>query len=124
MLQRAPGPDPRPDDGDSRPTPNRRRANVVTMIFALTILIPSMAGFIMKFYEFVQAFQTDTQGAFAITPMVNYLLASLGFLCLLIWAAWNGMFHDLEAPKQTLLTYDALLDQQEAEERLRKSRSL
>ena len=113
MLQRAPSPDrPEPDSGR-----NRQRANWITLIFALIILFPSMVGFVMKFYEFVHTFQSDAQGAFAITPMVNYLLASLGFLCLLLWSAINGMFHDMEAPKETLLTYDALLDQQEADAR-------
>ena len=41
-------------------------------------------------------------GAFAITPMVNYLLASLGFLCLLLWATRNGMFRDIESAKERL----------------------
>ena len=58
---------------------------------SVAILVPSMAGFVMKFIEFMRTFQGETDGAFAITPMLNYLLASLGFFCLLIWATFNGM---------------------------------
>ena len=42
--------------------------------------------------------------------MVNYLLASLGFLCLLLWAAVNGMFHDMEKPKRIMLRREMMLD--------------
>ena len=104
MLQRL------PEHEDDRPDRGARRANWVTLAFAIIILTPSMIGFVMKFYEFVHTFQGDAEGAFAITPMVNYLLASLGFLCLLLWSAINGMFHDMEAPKRTMLAYDAMLD--------------
>lgn len=79
-------------------------------MFAVIILIPSMIGFVMKFAEFVHTFQDDAQGAFAITPMVNYLLASLGFLCLLLWSIANGMFRDMETPKQIMLERDMMLD--------------
>ena len=88
----------------------RRRRSMVTLIFAVLILTPSMLGFAAKFVEFIHTFQGETEGAFAITPMVNYLLASLGFFCLLVWATLNGMFHDIEKPKQTMLDNDAALD--------------
>lgn len=88
-----------------------RRRSVLTLIFAVIILIPSMMGFVSKFYEFIHTFQGETGGVFAITPMVNYLLASLGFFCLLVWAAINGMFHDLEQPKHLMLERELTLDQ-------------
>ena len=74
-----------------------RRKTMVTLAFAVIILIPSMLGFGAKFLEFIHTFRGESGGAFAITPMVNYLLASLGFLCMLVWAILNGMFRDLEA---------------------------
>ena len=95
------------DDGSPR---GRTRSRWITICFAVVILTPSMIGFGMKFYEFMHTFQGDSQGAFAITPMVNYLLASLGFLFLLIWAAFNGAFKDMEAPKHLMLERDWMLD--------------
>ena len=92
------------------PSPARRRAWIVTVIFAIVLLIPSMIGFVMKFIELVAIVRGDSDGAFAITPVVNYLLASLGFLCLLVWATVNGMFHDLEHPKFTMLETERELD--------------
>ena len=49
-------------------------------------------------------------GAFAITPIVNYLLAGCGFLLLFAWAARNGMFRDIEAPKFQMLENERRLD--------------
>lgn len=86
------------------------RTQIVTLIFAVPILLFSGVGFAAKFIEFIHTFQGDAAGAFAITPMVNYLLASAGFFCLLVWATLNGMFRDIEEPKRTMLEHDALLD--------------
>ena len=52
------------------------------------------------------------EGAFAIAPIVNYLLASAGFLFVLLWATANGMFHDIEAPKYRMLEREEELDKQ------------
>jgi len=82
----------------------------VLVVMSVLILVPSMVGFVMKFREFIRTFQDSTDGAFAITPMLNYLLASLGFFSLLIWAAANGMFRDIEEPKYRMLEIDAELN--------------
>ncbi len=84
---------------------------IVTLILAVGILIPSMLGFVNKFVEFYHVARGEADGAFAFTPMVNYLLASLGFFCMLIWAIGHGMFHDVEAPKHTMLENERRLDQ-------------
>ena len=86
---------------------------VVTIIFAVLILIPSAIGFVMKFMELINLSQGDTDGGFAITPVVNYLLASAGFFFLLLWAAINGMFNDLEHPKFTMLENEEMLDKRQ-----------
>ena len=96
-----------------RNTSSRTRT-IVTLALAVLILVPSMLGFVAKFVEFVNTYRTETGGVFAITPMVNYLLASLGFLCLLAWAATNGMFHDIERPKHTMLEREAALDRSQS----------
>lgn len=84
--------------------------NQVTLLLAVLILLPSLWGFGSKFVEFVILARGDVDGAFALTPVVNYLLASLGFLCLFGWAIGNGMFHDIERPKETMLENEAMLD--------------
>lgn len=90
---------------------SRSRTRWITLAFAVIFLTPSMIGFGMKFAEFIHTYRDDAEGAFAITPMVNYLLASLGFLCLLLWSAVNGMFRDVEQPKRLMLQREMMLDE-------------
>ena len=89
-----------------------RLRNQITLVLAVAILIPSVWGFGSKFVEFVRLYRGEVDGAFAIAPIVNYLMASAGFFLLLIWATANGMFHDIEKPKYTLLEREKELDAQ------------
>jgi hypothetical protein len=82
----------------------------VTVLLAVLILIPSGYGFVGKFVELVRLARGQPDGAFAVAPVVNYLLASLGFFCLLLWAAAHGMFRDIERPKYELLAREARLE--------------
>lgn len=86
------------------------RPRLVKTFFALVILLPCAYGFGSKFWELIVICRGDMSGAFAIAPILNYLLASAGFLLLLGWAAANGMFHDIERPKQTMLDQESWLD--------------
>ena len=95
-------------------TPSRRRRRL-TLALAAGILLPSLWGFGTKFVELVRLAQGDAEGAFAIAPVTNYLLASSGFLLLFFWAAANGMFHDIERPKYTMLDNERRLDEQRAD---------
>jgi hypothetical protein len=99
------------------PSPARqaRRLNVTTVILAVFILGPACYGFGKKFVELV-SLVGDEEGSFAILPVVNYLLASLGFAMLFVWAMLHGMFRDVEAPKQAMLENEALLDAETADE--------
>jgi hypothetical protein len=102
------------------PTTSRRgtttRAQMITTIaFALVILVPSLLGFANKFREFILLYRGDVDGVFAITPIMNYLLASLGFFCLFFWAIYHGMFRDLEGPKFTMLDNERKLDEEESD---------
>ncbi len=81
----------------------RRRMRIIMWVMAVAVLVPSLYGFGTKFLEFIALYRGDAEGAFAISPVLNYLLASLGFLCLFGWAALRGMFRDVERPKFTLL---------------------
>ena len=86
----------------------------ITLILALLILPISLWGFGSKLIEFISVYRERTDGAFAVAPILNYMLASAGFFLLLLWAAMNGMFHDIEGPKHTLLEREAELDAQQA----------
>ncbi|MGE0609392.1 MAG: hypothetical protein AB7O62_20035 [Pirellulales bacterium] len=99
-----------------------RRRQWLRLFVAAAILLPCLYGFGTKFRELVLLYQGDAEGAFAIAPILNYLLASAGFLLLFGWAAANGMFHDIERPKHTMLENEALLDAQEASGSLRHER--
>jgi nitrogen fixation-related uncharacterized protein len=101
---------PVPTESNKRPRRRRSLAWIVTIVFAVVILIPSMLGFVMKFMELIHLTQGESDGGFAITPVVNYLFASAGFFFLLLWAAVNGMFNDLEKPKYIMLDNEELLD--------------
>lgn len=92
------------------PEKNRSTAWTITVFFGVLILIPSLIGFLMKFTEFISVAEGTGSGQFAITPIVNYLLASAGFFFLLMWAAFNGMFKDLEHPKFVMLETEKELD--------------
>jgi hypothetical protein len=88
----------------------RRSQVITTIVFAVVILVPSLLGFANKFREFILLFRGDVDGVFAITPIVNYLLASLGFFFLFFWAIGHGMFRDIERPKYVMLETERKLD--------------
>jgi hypothetical protein len=88
----------------------------ITIAMAVLILIPSGYGFIGKFIEFVHIYRGEPGGEFAVAPILNYLLASAGFFCMLLWAAWNGMFRDVEKPKTDFLANEQLLDRDQPAE--------
>lgn len=95
----------------TQPAPAASRlAHWVTAGLAFAILLPSLYGFVGKFIEFVVLARGDAGGVFAISPIMNYLLASLGFLCLFGWAAAHGMFSDIERPKYSMLETERQLD--------------
>lgn len=98
----------------SMPKKRLSQRAAVTILLAVLILVPSMIGFVNKFIEFFNVTQESGAGLFAVAPMLNYILASLGFLCLLIWAAFNGMFHDIERPKFAMLENESLLNGESA----------
>ena len=88
------------------------RTHWLTWFFSALVLIPTILGFANKFLDLILVVQGDYDGAFAVTPIVNYLLATAGFLCLLIWTAMHGAFQNLDAPSHAMLENERLLDQQ------------
>lgn len=90
--------------------------NLSIQIMSVVILGFCCYGFGTKFIELVRLVVSEDasaqEGVFAVAPLMNYLLASAGFLCLLGWATMHGMFRDIEQPKQTMLEVNAQLDSQ------------
>ena len=82
-------------------------------ILASFIIVGCLLGFAEKFIQLVRVIWGDPDGVFALTPIINYLLASFGFLLLFGWAAANGMFRDVEGPKYTMLETEQKLDESE-----------
>lgn len=89
-------------------------SSLFTLGSALLILLPALLGFSRKFYAFLLEAWGSDDGVFAVMPIINYLLATLGFLLLLGWAAFHGMFRDIEQPKRTMLETQNQLDMLEA----------
>lgn len=89
------------------------QARLKTLIFAMLVLIPSGFGFGRKFNELLLLTRGEVDGAFAITPVANYLLTSVGFFFLFCWASMNGMFGDIEKPKRIMLEVERLLDERD-----------
>lgn len=84
----------------------------LTWLFAAIVLIPTILGFSNKFLDLILVMQGDEEGAFAATPIVNYLFATAGFFCLLLWSAAQGAFHDLNEPSRTMFENEQRLDRQ------------
>lgn len=97
------------------PTASTARRPWVTGLLAVVILVPALVGFGKKFLEFLSLIGNE-EGSFAVAPVLNYLLASMGFLLLFGWAVLHGMFRDIEQPKVDMLRREALLDELAAEE--------
>jgi hypothetical protein len=91
-----------------------RKRSRITLVLAVVILVPALLGFGKKFLEFL-ALVNDEEGSFAVAPILNYLLASLGFLMLFGWAILHGMFREIEQPKHKMLQNERYLDEESAE---------
>lgn len=87
-----------------------RRNRVWFWFFTLLVLIPTVLGFANKFLDLLVILQGDDEGAFALTPVINYLLATAGFLCLLLWTAAQGAFRDINQPSRDMFENERQLD--------------
>ena len=86
------------------------RTHWLTWFFSALVLIPAILGFVNKFLDLALVVQGDEDGAFAVTPIVNYLFATAGFLCLLLWTAGQGAFQDLDGPSHAMFENEQRLD--------------
>lgn len=96
-------------------TPSVRAQRWMTLVFALAVLIPSGYGFTRKFLELLALTRGGSDGVFAISPVLNYLLTSVGFFFLFCWAILGGMFGDIERPKYAMLETERMLDEEDGD---------
>lgn len=89
---------------------NVHRTHWLTWVFAAIVLIPTILGFSNKLLDLVLVMQGDEEGAFAATPIVNYLFATAGFFCMLLWSVTQGAFRDLDEPSRVMFENEQCLD--------------
>lgn len=90
----------------------KRRRLLTLLALAIMVFVPSSIGFGTKFYELFVLSKSNAEGGFALIPLSNYMLATCGFLCLLVWATYNGMFRNIEQPKFDFYEREKRLDEQ------------
>jgi len=95
---------------------NKNQTALKWLIICLVILGPCLVTFGGKLQMLIAVFRGQAEWAFAVTPVINYILASIGFLLLFLWAILNGMFSQLEEPKLTMLINERMLDRLEEEQ--------
>ena len=105
-------------------TPAVHRVPLWTWIVGAAVLIPSLMGFANKFLDLMIVAQGDEEGAFALTPMINYLLATAGFFCMLMWAITQGAFYDLNQPSHQMFGRELELERLSAETQLSETRPI
>jgi hypothetical protein len=97
-------------------TPFRWRSFLFHLLAISFFLVPAGVGFIVKYLDLLILFGSGEEGAFAIMPIMNYLLCSLGFFMLFFWAVRHGMFREIEQAKHKMLEQEWQLDAAEKEE--------
>lgn len=100
-------------DASTTPWRMSRGKIAALVLLALVILLPAAFGFLTKLFKFFQTLQSDQEGGFTILPILTYLAVAAGFVCLLVWAVFQGMFRDIERPKYTMLDTERKLDEAE-----------
>ena len=91
------------------------RVSLWTWLVGAAVLIPSILGFANKFLDLVIIAAGDEEGAFALTPIMNYLLATAGFFCMLMWAVTQGAFHDINEPSRVMFENELELERRSGE---------
>ena len=93
------------------------RSHLLHALAVAFFLVPAGIGFMVKYFDLLVLAGYGDEGAFALTPIMNYLLSSLGFFMLFFWAVRHGMFRDVEKVKYTMLETEKLLDELEDEKK-------
>jgi len=94
----------------TRTRASRWRSLVFHLLAVSFFLAPAAVGFSVKYLDLLILFGSGEEGAFAIVPIMNYLLSSLGFFMLFFWAVRHGMFRDIEHIKYKMLQTERELD--------------
>ena len=94
----------------------RWRSFLFHLVAISFFLVPAGVGFTVKYLDLLILFGSGEEGAFAIMPIMNYLLCSLGFFMLFFWAVRHGMFREIEQAKFKMLETERELDAVDNEE--------
>jgi len=94
----------------------RWRSLLFHMLAVSFFLVPAGVGFTVKYLDLLILFGAGEEGAFAIVPIMNYLLSSIGFFLVFFWAVRHGMFREIEQVKHKMLNTERELDAREKEE--------
>lgn len=94
----------------SQATAFRWRSFLFHLLAVSFFLVPAGVGFTVKYFDLLILFGSGEEGAFAIVPIMNYLLCSLGFFMLFFWAIRHGMFRGIEQAKHKMLETERELD--------------
>ena len=100
----------------SQAAPFHWRSFIFHVLAVAFFLVPAGIGFTVKYLDLLILFGSGEEGAFAIVPIMNYLLSSLGFFMLFFWAVRHGMFREIEQAKYKMLDQEWQLDAVEQEE--------
>jgi hypothetical protein len=87
------------------------RSRILHGLAVALFLVPAGFGFMYKYFDLLTLASYGDEGSFALIPVMNYLLSSLGFFMLFFWAVRHGMFRDVEKVKHTMLANEKLLDE-------------
>jgi nitrogen fixation-related uncharacterized protein len=101
---------PRPERLPAGRTSRVLRWVTATMLVAIAA---GGAGFAYKLIQFSKEALTSEVASFALVPILTYVLVSIGFSCLFVWALCRGQFTDVEGPKYRLLELEERHDRAE-----------
>ncbi len=79
---------------------------IVTIGFAVAVLVIAGLGFAYKMTEFAMTIVNDDIAGFGAAAVGVYLIGMLPIVFLTLWAVMTGKFRDVEQPKFRMLELD------------------
>lgn len=92
-------------------------STIVTVTFAVVVLLVAGFGFVYKMTEFAMTIVENDVEGFGAAAVAIYLVGMLPIVFLTLWAILTGKFRDIERPKFRLLELDREIELGEKEGR-------
>lgn len=83
-----------------------QRRDVVSVVFAVLVLVGAGLAFVLKMSDFAMTIVKDEVVGFGATAISIYLIGLLPILFLTLWAVFSGRFRDIERPKFRMFELD------------------